>query len=129
MKSPHTFFIGRSVYFTRCFGLGFSLTAVGLFLAQPRGLAGGQETPPTAPQSQLMASKNALPKTKAAKAKEQKTSQPAKEIITGSLIPQKVDRKGGIADTASPLSVISSEEIRRTGATTVPGVLNRRIGR
>ena len=49
-----------------------------------------------------------------------------KVLLTGSLIPQQVARRTGALNIASPVYVIDSEQIRRSGATSVAGVLNRR---
>ena len=48
-----------------------------------------------------------------------------KVIVTGSLIPRQVARTSGPLNTASQVYVIDSEQIRRSGATSVAGVLNR----
>jgi hypothetical protein len=113
---------------TRWFGWGLSLTVAGLFLAEVRCLAGAQEARQTEPQSQSAPAK-VLAQKKVVETQRKKPSEPTKEVITGTLIPRNVETKGGIANTPFRLTVIDSQEIQRTGATTVAGVLNRRIGR
>lgn len=45
-------------------------------------------------------------------------------VITGSNIPQRVVLRGQQANSASPLYVVQSDELLRTGAVTVPGMLS-----
>jgi hypothetical protein len=64
-----------------------------------------------------------------AKAKtQQKAASDEKTAITGSYIPRKVE-KGRIPTTASPVVVITQDDIRRSGRVTVAGVLSQRVGR
>jgi hypothetical protein len=44
--------------------------------------------------------------------------------VTGSRIPQRVVLRGQQADTASPLYVVQGDELSRTGATSVAGMLS-----
>jgi len=44
--------------------------------------------------------------------------------VTGSLIPQRVVLRGQQADTPYPLYVVQSDELLRTGATSVAGMLS-----
>lgn len=48
-----------------------------------------------------------------------------KVVVTGSLIPQKLSRMSGPLATASQVYVIDAEQIRRSGAVGVGGVLSR----
>lgn len=128
MKTPRIV-TDRSVYFTRWFGSGLSLTVAGLLLADVRCFAGAQEARQAEPQSQSAPARQVLARKKVVETKKQKSSEPTKEVITGTLIPCKIETRGAIANTPFRLTVIDSQEIQRTGATTVAGVLNRRIGR
>jgi hypothetical protein len=50
-------------------------------------------------------------------------SKAEKGLVTGSLIPQQVSKTSGPLHTAFPVYVISSEQIQRSGASSVAGVL------
>lgn len=50
--------------------------------------------------------------------------QKSSAVLTGSYLPQPVNADG-IADGANNVSVLTAEEIRNTGAPTVPRALNR----
>jgi outer membrane cobalamin receptor len=63
-------------------------------------------------------------KVKMAKPKKEK---PEKVVITGSRLPQEIV-PGKALVTAAPVDVITSEQIRRMGATSVPFVLSRQPG-
>jgi hypothetical protein len=128
MKTPRIV-TDCSVCFTRWFGWGLSLTVAGLLLAEVRCFAGAQEAKQAEPQSQSALAKQVLAQKKVVETKKQKSSELTKEVITGTLIPRKVEMQGGIVNTPFRVIVIDSQEIQRTGATTVAGVLNRRIGR
>ena len=51
-----------------------------------------------------------------------------KVVITGSLIPQKVDRHGSILNTAQNVYVIDREQMERYGAATTTDALRRLSG-
>lgn len=51
-----------------------------------------------------------------------------KSVVTGSLIPQKV-KPGRTPATATPVVVISAEDIARSGESTVIGVIRKQVGR
>ncbi len=69
------------------------------------------------------------PQAKQAKVKVEKSKKPKtqKVIITGSHVPQEV-KPGGKHVTAVPVDIITSDQIRRMGATSVPFVLSRQTG-
>ena len=63
-----------------------------------------------------------------AKAKKQSSTQIVKERVvyvevTGSRIPQRVVLRGQQVDSASPVFVVQGDELSRTGATSVVGML------
>ena len=62
---------------------------------------------------------------KAVKAKPNDQKKTDKVLVTGSLIPQRVSRTSGPLTTASQVYIIDAEQIRRTGAASVGGVLSR----
>lgn len=64
-------------------------------------------------------------KTRPAVMKTTKTAPEKKETLTGSLIPRKPEVSGYIAATASPVVVIDSEMIRRSGAHDLSDLLRR----
>jgi len=65
------------------------------------------------------------PKPKLSKAAKAKAPKREAIALTGSNIKHDVARRGRIALTASPLVIIGREQIERSGATTVAGVLRR----
>src|SRR2546426_7489352 len=112
MKTPRIV-TDHSARLTGWFGISLALVVAGLLFAQARCFAGGQEARQAKPPSQSVPSKQALAKKKAAETKKQKAQESGKEIITGSLIPRKVERKGAIANTPFPVIVINRQEIQR----------------
>ena len=101
----------------RRFGLLAAL-ATGLCLAIPTAAAADQSVTKTPP------AKKAKVKGKAAKAKPEKTE---RMVVTGSSFPQEI-RPGGISPTAVPVDIVTSDQIRRMGATSVSFVLSRQPG-
>ena len=69
------------------------------------------------------------PQAKQAKVKVEKSKKPKTQrvIITGSHLPQEV-KPGKRQVTAVPVDIITSDQIRRMGATSVPYVLSRQTG-
>jgi len=57
-------------------------------------------------------------------AKENSGNKAKKVFVTGSLIPRTVTRASGALDTPFSVYVIDAQQIQRSGATTVIGVLN-----
>lgn len=50
-------------------------------------------------------------------------------IVTGSYLPRTVRRYGTIAETSSPVYVIDQEQIQRSGAATLAGVMRATMRR
>ncbi len=99
----------------RRFGLLAAL-ATGLCLAIPTAAAADQSVTKTPPVKKA--------KVKAEKPKKVKTE---KVVVTGSRLPQEI-KLGGINATAVPVDIVTSDQIRRMGATSVPFVLSRQPG-
>jgi outer membrane cobalamin receptor len=89
--------------------------ATGLCLAIPTASAGDQAVTKTPP------AKKAKAKAKAEKPGKVKR---AKLVVTGSYLPQEIE-SGKQLVTAVPVDIITSDQIRRMGATSVPYVLSR----
>ena len=99
----------------RRFGLLAAL-ATGLCLAIPTASAAGDSL------SKTPSSRNA--KTKVVKPRKVKAE---RVVITGSHIPQEI-KKGKKNVTAVPVDIITSDQIRRMGAVSLPFVLSRQTG-
>jgi outer membrane cobalamin receptor len=97
----------------RRFGLLAAL-AMGLCLAMPTAAAADRSVTKT-------------PQTKKAKVKPEKPKKAKKIVITGSRLPQEV-KPGKKHVMAVPVDIITSDQIRRMGATSVPFVLSRQTG-
>jgi outer membrane cobalamin receptor len=90
--------------------------AMGLCLAIPTASAADSTVTKT-PQAKKA-------KVKAEKPKKQKTK---RIVITGSHLPQEIE-PGKRKVTAVPVDIITSDQIRRMGAVSVPFVLSRQTG-
>lgn len=73
----------------------------------------------------LASAGDAKSKEAAASSAKKKTPKETKVIITGSNIPQKIDPSQRILKTASPVVVITQQDIQRSGRVTVAGILSR----
>jgi outer membrane cobalamin receptor len=98
----------------RRFGLLAAL-AMGLCLAMPTAAAAADRSVTKTPQA------------KKAKVKPEKPKKAEKIVITGSRLPQEV-KPGKKHVMAVPVDIITSDQIRRMGATSVPFVLSRQTG-
>jgi len=65
-----------------------------------------------------------------AKATDAKPAPPRDEptmVVTGSRIPQKISRLGPVPTTAAPISIITQEQLARTGSPTLAGALRKSV--
>jgi len=101
----------------------FAIPCIALCLSLP-GLARADDESKDAKKSKTPteATKPAQKDLKTDSRQKEKTE---KVVVTGSLIPQKVSRTSGPLTTASQVYIIDAEQIRRTGAASVGGVLSR----
>lgn len=104
-----------------------SMIVAALLLAVSASLAANKPdaAKPSADKDTKAPAKEAAVKETAKDAKA-KPAQAEKGFVTGSYIRQKVTRNGVIASAGpSPLIVIDSETIRRTGASSIPDLFRR----
>jgi outer membrane cobalamin receptor len=88
------------------------------------GLCLGAPTAASADSPTPKPSQTRKAKVKAAKPNKQKVE---KVVVTGSRLPQET-LPGKPLVTAAPVDIITSDQIRRMGATSVPFVLSRQTG-
>jgi hypothetical protein len=96
----------------------------GLLAAMAMGLCLAIPTVSAADKSATKTPRAKQAKVKVEKPKKLKTQ---KVFITGSYLPQEI-KPGRKPTTAVPVDIITSDQIRRMGATSVPFVLSRQTG-